>query len=72
MAYTITPQGKDFIDTLDRQGFADYRGPIGGEQVIKLFERPSAELIIRQETDETFTYSLVSATINGRVISRRS
>ncbi|MFK3781536.1 endonuclease domain-containing protein [Agrobacterium sp. NPDC089420] len=70
MAYTITPQGKDFIDTLDRQSFADYRGPIGREQVTKLFERPSAVLIIRQETDETFTHSLVSATINGRVISR--
>ncbi len=70
MAYTFTRQGEEFIATLDRQSFAPYRGPVGREQVTKLFERPSAVLIIRQETDGTFTHSLVSETVDHRVISR--
>lgn len=70
MAYTFTPEGEHFLATIERDSFADYRGPIGREQLAKLFERPSAVLILRQESDGTFTHSLISETVNNRVISR--
>lgn len=70
MAYTFTPQGEQLLETLDRESFPYYRGPIGRDQLAKLFERPSAVLILRQEPDGTFTHSLVSETIDNRVIAR--
>ncbi len=70
MAYTSTRQGELYVATLERETFPDYRGPIGREQLAKLFERPSAVLILRQEPDGTFTHSLISETIDNRVISR--
>lgn len=70
LAYTFTAEGELFLDALDWGRYADYQGPIDREQLAKLFNRPNAVLMVKQETDGTFTHSFISPTVERRVISR--
>jgi len=70
IVYSFTVEGRAFIEALDRQRYADYRGPICKADLDKLFDRPNAVIVIGQEDDGTFTHSFTSSTVETRVISR--
>lgn len=70
IAYSFTEAGNSLIYSIKIEKYKKYRGSVSRSQLDELFRIPDAFLIIKEESDSTFTHTYVSSKVGKKIISR--